>query len=476
MEDTPAISAFALAPSEKSTAPFSSSDTASLERAASGAAPSQKPRQLSGFHIMAKPLGPVCNLDCKYCYYLEKEKLYPETSSWVMPDEVLDSYIRQYIESQEAPAVSFAWQGGEPTLLGINYFRKILELEKKYANGKRIENALQTNGILLDDEWGEFLAKNKFLVGISIDGPSELHDCYRVNKGGQPTFPAVLRGLRYLQKHGVEFNTLTVVHHRNSRWPHEVYEFLKEAGSRHMQFIPLVEREAKARDSSGLVLIGPSHGRDAAVSEWSVEPLQFGKFLCAIFDDWVRRDVGRCFVQIFDVALESWLGVPQSLCVFRETCGGAMAVEHNGDLYSCDHFVYPEYRLGNIMKVPIGSLAGSEQQRQFGVDKRAALPRYCLQCEVRFACNGECPKHRFATTPDGEWGLNYLCAGYKLFFRHIDPYMKFMASELRQGRAPANVMHQFQTRRQSVVPRPHRNDPCPCGSGRKYKRCCGMNT
>jgi len=440
--------------------------------------PSDAPIRLPGFHVMAKPVGPVCNLDCKYCFYLEKEKLYPGTSSWAMPDGVLDFYIRQYIEAQEAPAISFAWQGGEPTLLGVDYFRKIVELEKKHSNGKRIENAIQTNGVLLDDTWAEFLAQHRFLVGLSIDGPAELHDCYRVNKGGQPTFSAVMRGLSYLKKHGVEFNTLTVVHRKNSQYPLEVYRFLKGLGSRFMQFIPVVERVAATPNAHGLVLIGPDSRRDAAVSEWSVDPLQFGKFLCAIFDEWVRRDVGRCFVQIFDVALESWVGVPQSLCVFREACGEAMAVEHNGDLYSCDHYVYPENRLGNIMEHPLASLAGSERQRRFGQDKRDTLPRYCRECEVRFACNGECPKHRFTATPDGEWGLNYLCAGYKLFFKHIDPYMRFMAFELRQGRPPANVLHLFEPRNGFAEPLgpPGRNDPCPCGSGRKYKRCCGART
>jgi len=433
--------------------------------------------RLPGFHVMAKPTGPICNLDCKYCFYLEKENLYPRTSSWAMPDNVLESYIRQYIEAQESPTIHFAWQGGEPTLLGVDYFRKIVELEKKYANGKRIENALQTNGVLLDDAWGEFLAANHFLVGVSIDGPRELHDCYRVNKGGQATFDAVKAGLDRLKKHGVEFNTLTVVHRKNSQRPLEVYRFLKEFGSGFMQFIPIVERIATSPNPDGLVLIGPTSESEAAVSEWSVEPLQFGKFLCAIFDEWVRQDVGRHFIQIFDVALESWVGMPQSLCVFRETCGGALAIEHTGDLYSCDHYVYPENKLGNIMEQPLASMARSAQQSDFGLSKRDALPRYCRECEVRFACNGECPKHRFIRTPDGEAGLNYLCAGYKLFFNHIDPYMQFMARELDERRAPANVM---QWRPPSAAfsvesQKPGRNDLCSCGSGRKYKRCCGTN-
>lgn len=395
---------------------------------------------LPSFHVMAKPTGPICNLDCKYCFYLEKEKLYPDKHSWAMSEEVLESYIRQYIQAQAAPTITFAWQGGEPTLLGIEFFRKVVEFEEKYAGGKKINNVFQTNGVLLNDSWGEFFAENNFLLGLSIDGPRELHDCYRVNKGGKPTFDSVMAGIGYLKKHGVEFNTLTVVNRRTSYHPLDVYRFLREVGSGYMQFIPIVERVASAPGPDGLHLIAPTWQSSAEVSQWSVEALQFGKFLCAIFDEWVRRDVGRYFVQVFDVALESWYGMPQGLCVFRETCGGALAIEHNGDLYSCDHFVYPENKLGNIMESPLQSLVGSVQQRRFGVDKRNSLPRYCRECEVRFACNGECPKHRFLKTPDGEPGLNYLCAGYKLFFNHVGPYMEFMASELQNGGAPANVM------------------------------------
>jgi uncharacterized protein len=395
---------------------------------------------LSGFHVMAKPTGPICNLDCKYCFYLEKENLYPGDHGWTMSEEVLESYIRQYIQAQAAPTITFAWQGGEPTLLGIDFFRKVVELERKYADGRRIDNAFQTNGVLINDAWAELFAENSFLVGLSIDGPRDLHNCYRVNKGGMPTFDSVMDGIGYLKKHAVEFNTLTVVNRKNSYHPLEVYRFLREAGSGYMQFIPIVERIAGAPSPEGLHLISPSWKSAAEVSDWSVEPLQFGKFLCAIFDDWMRRDVGRYFVQIFDVALESWYGMPQGLCVFRETCGSALAIEHNGDLYSCDHFVYPENKLGNIMEAPLESLVGSSQQRRFGLAKRNSLPRYCRECEVRFACNGECPKHRFLQTPDGELGLNYLCSGYKLFFNHINPHMEFMADELKNGRAPANVM------------------------------------
>lgn len=431
--------------------------------------------RLAAFHVMAKPIGPICNLDCKYCFYLEKEHLYPSNTNWSMRDDVLEAYIRQYIEAQSVPVVAFAWQGGEPTLLGVDYFRKIVSLQKKHGGGKRIENAFQTNGVLLDDEWGEFLAENRFLVGLSIDGPRERHDRYRVDKGGHATFDKVMRGLGCLKRHGVEFNTLTVVQRDNSYHPLEVYRFLKEVGSGFMQFIPIVERIAEFPPADGLTLIGPGFPAQATVSAWSVEAVQYGRFLSDIFDEWVRRDVGRYYVQIFDVALQSWLGMQPSLCVFRETCGSAMAIEHNGDLYSCDHYVYPENRLGNITESPLEVLVNSPRQRRFGQDKCDTLPRYCVECEVRFACNGECPKHRFIRTPDGEEGLNYLCAGYKLFFKHIDPYMTFMAEELRQQRAPANVMdwvRQLEQRASRTKP-PGRNEPCMCGSGKKYKKCCG---
>jgi uncharacterized protein len=398
------------------------------------------------FHIMAKPHGPICNLDCTYCYYLEKEQLYAKSGrDFRMNDSVLEAYIRQYIEAQPAGQVNFAWQGGEPTLLGVPFFERVVELQQQYANGKTVDNAFQTNGTLLDDEWGEFLARNKFLIGISVDGPEEIHDAYRVDKGGQPTFARVMRGLGVLKKHGVEFNTLTVVNRENSYYPRDTYRFLKELGSRYLQFIPVVEQIAEQPDHSGLVLIKPYSQQKATVSEWSVEALQFGRFLIGVFDEWVLSDVGCVFVQIFDVALESWAHVPQSLCVFAPECGRALAVEHNGDVYSCDHFVYPENRLGNIMDRALGALVQSPQQSRFGKAKSLALPSDCEKCDVRFACNGECPKHRFLTTASGEYGLNYLCAGYKHFFHHIDPYMRFMASELSRKRAPARVMEWART-------------------------------
>jgi len=389
---------------------------------------------------MTKPIGPICNLDCKYCFYLEKEKLYPGTKTWAMPDEVLEQYVQQYIAAQPGDEIHFAWQGGEPTLLGLDFFRRVVDLQQRHAGGKTIANALQTNGVLIDDAWGEFLAEHRFLVGVSIDGPRDLHDCYRVDKGQAPTFDRVMRGIAKLKQHNVDFNTLTVVHRRNSQHPVEVYRFLKEIGSGFIQFIPIVERRAASGSSDGLVLIKPSFGDAAEVTEWSVESKAYGTFLSRIFDEWVKKDVGRVFVQLFDVALESWMGMDASLCVFKKTCGSALAMEHTGDLYSCDHFVYPENKLGNIMETALENLVDSPQQKAFGQAKSESLPRMCRTCEVRFACNGECPKHRFLTTPDGEPGLNYLCAGYKHFFKHIDPYMQFMAGELRAERPPANIM------------------------------------
>lgn len=394
------------------------------------------------FHLLTKPIGPLCNLDCKYCFYLEKEKLYPEERQWRMTDEVLEEYVHQYIQSQSAQEIFFAWQGGEPTLLGVDFFRKAVAFQKKYAAGKIISNALQTNGTLLDDGWGRFLAAERFLIGLSIDGPRELHDRYRVDKGQKPTFDKVMRGLDVLKKHSVEFNTLTVVNRANSQRPLEVYRFLKDIGSEFLQFIPLVERKAHA-DEPGFNLAAPpdmQRADDAPVTEWSVEAGQYGNFLCAIFDEWVRKDVGKTFVQLFDVALGNWMGLGSSLCVFAEKCGTALAVEHNGDIYSCDHYVYPQYRLGNLMRENLGGMVLSEQQTKFGSDKSDLLPQFCRRCEVRFACNGECPKHRFIQTPDGETGLNYLCPAYKRFFTHIDPAMRLMARLLREGRAPAEIM------------------------------------
>ncbi|ADE53233.1 anaerobic sulfatase maturase [Coraliomargarita akajimensis] len=406
------------------------------------------------FHIMAKAIGPICNLDCKYCFYLEKEQLYPNNERWKMSDKRLEQYIRDYIAAQPGPEVSFAFQGGEPTLLGVNFFRKVVKFQQKYARGKRIQTAFQTNGTLLNDEWGEFLAQNQFLVGLSIDGPEDIHDHYRVDKQGRPSFQDVLRGLKILQKHKVEFNTLTCVNAETVKHPVRIYQFLKEIGSNFMQFIPIVEREVDVNAAKlGLTHAAPPDLRnpptskeDPVMSEYAVPAEAYGEFLCAIFDEWIRADVGSVFVQLFDCTLGRWIGHPASLCYFAETCGRALAMEHDGDVYACDHYVYPNYKLGNLMNTSLGALADSPMATDFGKAKRDTLPKYCRNCEVRFACNGECPKHRFTWTPDGEWGLNYLCPAYKRFFHHVAPAMNIMR-QLIQHRRP--VMEVMQVLRQT---------------------------
>jgi uncharacterized protein len=413
------------------------------------ATPTSAAQKIRAFHVMTKPIGPLCNLDCSYCFYLEKEKLFPSNENFKMTDEVLETYIRQYIEHQDVPEISFAWQGGEPTLLGVDFFRKVVALQKKYAGGKAIFNALQTNGTLLNDQWGAFFAENGFLVGLSIDGPPKLHDAYRVDKKGGATYARVIAGLRVLKKHNVDFNTLTVVNRVNARKPLEVYRFLRDIGSGFIQFIPLVERLADAEATKlGLDLAVPPRADEEGqkrlpVTDWSVEPRQYGDFLCAIFDEWVRRDIGRTYVQIFDVTLGNTLGQGGGLCVFSEKCGTALAMEHNGDVYSCDHYVYPRYKLGNVLNHSLGEMVGSTEQRQFGADKSDTLPQYCRACDVRHLCHGECPKHRFIRTPDGENGLNYFCTAYKRFFTHSRPAMQRMAALLDAGRAPAEIMREL---------------------------------
>ncbi len=419
------------------------------------------------FHVMLKPRGAICNLDCHYCYFLSKEMLYPG-SRFRMANELLEEYTRQYIAAQRVPEVTFAWQGGEPTLMGLDFFKLAVELQQKYRQpGMKIHNALQTNGTTLDDDWCRFFREHEFLIGLSLDGPRALHDAYRVDKGGRPTFDAVMTGLDRLKKHKVEFNILTTVHAANADRPLEVYHFLRdEVKTQFIQFIPIVERDNGTGFQDG-----------DAVTERSVTGRQYGDFLIAIFDEWVRRDVGRVFVQLFDVALGVWLGQPAGLCIFDETCGTALAMEHNGDLYACDHYVEPRYKLGNIQEIPLLDLVGSEPQRQFGLTKRDTLPRYCRDCEVRFICNGGCPKNRILHTPEGEPGLNYLCDGYKAFFTHIDRPMRIMADELRAKRPPANIMRHLAEEaleQQHRFARARRNDPCPCGSGRKFKHCHGL--
>ncbi|MCU0503411.1 MAG: anaerobic sulfatase maturase [Anaerolineae bacterium] len=413
------------------------------------------------FHLLAKPTGAICNLDCAYCFFLDKEALYPG-SKFRMSDDVLEQYIRQLIESHQTDSVNIAWQGGEPTLMGLDFFRRTMTLVEKYRRpGMNTLHTMQTNGTLLDDEWAAFFKEHGFLIGISIDGPQPLHDVYRVDKGGKPTFDKVMRGLRLLQKHGVEYNILTTVNRVNGDYPLEVYRFLRdEARTDWMQFIPVVERI----NADGLTL----YQEGGTVSERSVLPEQFGRFLSAIFDEWVRHDVGRIYVQTFEATLRNWLGMGASgMCVFNETCGAGLAIEHNGDLYSCDHFVEPDYFLGNIREHHMIELVAAPRQIKFGLDKRDTLPRYCLQCDVRFACHGECPKNRFSATPDGEPGLNYLCAGLKTFFQHVDFPMKLMVGLLRRGHEAREVMAVLERAFAGV----QRNDPCPCGSGRKLKQC-----
>ena len=403
------------------------------------------------FHVMTKPIGPLCNLDCSYCFYLDKEALFKEEDSRRMPFDVLETYIEDYIASQPNDSVSFAWQGGEPTLLGVDYFRKVVELQKKHAKGKRIENAFQTNGTLLNDEWCAFFRKHDFLIGLSIDGPRHLHDAYRIDKRRKPSFDRVMTGLGFLKKRQVRFNTLTCVNRKNMKSGKEVYRFLKSIGSQFMQFIPIVERKPRKREeSAGFWLAQPPSGRmeeedDLPVTAWSVRPRYYGQFLCDIFDDWIVADVGKIYVQMFDTVLGKWLGVPGGLCIFQETCGRAMAIEHTGDVYSCDHYVYPDHKIGNVMESSLGEMSRSRQQVKFGRDKRDSLPRMCRECDFRFACNGGCPKQRFMKTPDGEAGLNYLCEGYLKFYRHSQAAMRTMARLYRMGRPPAEIMGAIQS-------------------------------
>lgn len=421
---------------------------------------------LNAFHIMVKPRGAICNLDCSYCYFLSKELLYPG-SRFRMAHELLEEYTRQYIEAQRVSEVSFAWQGGEPTLMGLPFFELALALQKKYCKpGMTIHNTIQTNATQLDDDWAAFFKQHNMLVGVSLDGPRELHNIYRVDKGGKPSFDAVMQGIAILKKHAVDFNILTTLHAGNATQPLDVYRFLRdEVGTQFMQFIPIVERDNQTGFQEG------QHIRPR-----SVTAKQYGHFLITVFDEWVRYDVGRVFVQIFDVALAAWLGMRPGLCIFEETCGTALAMEHNGDVFSCDHYVEPAHKLGNMLEIPLIELVASEQQRRFGEAKRDILPRMCRECRVRFVCNGGCPKDRVLHTPDGEPGLNYLCEGYLQFFTHIDQPMRYMVNELGKQRAPANIMQamaQADAELHKRYARTGRNEPCPCGSGKKYKHCHG---
>jgi uncharacterized protein len=416
-------------------------------------------------HVLAKPSGAICNLACSYCFFLDKELLYPG-SKFRMSDKVLENYIRQLIKAHRNPQVTVAWQGGEPTLMGIDFYRRAIELQEKYRKpGMTFENTMQTNGTLLDDEWCRFFKENDFLIGISIDGPQEIHDSYRVDKKGQGTFDKVMRGLRLLQKHDVEYNVLTTINRINADHPLEVYCFLRdEARTDWIQFIPVVD----GVDEEGHTI----SQKGSRVSSQSVLPEQFGSFLSRIFDEWARNDVGRVFVQTFEASARRWLSLPSGMCVFEETCGIGLALEHNGDLYSCDHFVEPDYLLGNILETEILELAASERQYRFGQNKRDMLPQICRECDVLFACRGECPKNRLLTTLAGEPGLNYLCEGWKAFFHHIDFPMQIIAGLIRKGYPASEVMRILAL--EDAFARAGRNEPCPCGSRLKFKRCHGL--
>jgi uncharacterized protein len=401
-------------------------------------------KKRSAFLLMIKPVGPVCNLSCDYCYYLEKANLYrskqPLPAPFRMTPEVLEKCIRDYMDSQETDEILFTWQGGEPTLLGIDFFREVIAIENKYAHGRKVANSIQTNGTLVNGEWAEFLAAHKFLVGLSVDGPADLHDHYRKFPSGKGSFSRVMNCVDLFRKHGVAFNTITTVNNRNSRMPLRVYHFLKDMGSRYMQFIPIVERERE--DKEGRILPVPPGTGDAWVTEESVEPLLWGKFLSRIFDEWVRIDIGRHYVNYFDNTLAPYIDEKPPLCTTQLTCGAGPVMEHNGDLYACDHYVYPDFLLGNIMDVPMGEIMNSRFRLNFGLEKQKSLPRECLDCEFLKMCGGDCPKHRFTENEDGEL-ISYLHEGFLYFFRHVDKYMKMMAAELKQQRPAENIMYTF---------------------------------
>jgi uncharacterized protein len=412
---------------------------------------------------MAKPNGALCNLNCNYCFYTSKKDLYSDLKL-EMSDDILEQYTYQYINAIKVPEVTFSWQGGEPTLMGVEFFKKAIMYQNKYKKpGTQIYNTIQTNGILLDDEWCQFFRENNFLVGISLDGPQELHDAYRRDKKGNPTFQKVKHSIQLMQKHGVEFNILATINRVNADHPLDVYRFFKEEiGAKFIQFIPVVEYD----DSQGKI----------QVSDESVLPEQYGNFLSVIFDEWVKDDVGKIYIQLFDAALASWVDYPPSVCLFAPTCGTAMIIEHNGDLYSCDHFVDSEHLLGNIMETPLPQLVSSSQQLHFAQDKKDKLPSSCIQCNFNFACYGACPKHRFMMDKNGEKGLNYLCPGYKKFFSHIEFPMLIMASLYKQGKAPAEIMEMGDgknTKLKNIFPDIGPNSPCPCRSGLKFKKCHG---
>lgn len=390
--------------------------------------------------MMVKPAGAVCNLNCAYCYYLEKEKLYPhDPQKWMMSEKLLETFIAQTIYSCREPVVQFAWHGGEPVMRGIDFFNTIIRLQKRYGAGRVIENSLQTNGTTLTDEWCRFFTDHNFLIGISIDGPEHCHNHYRLYKNGRGSFGAAMKGVELLVKHRTEFNTLSAVNDYNAQYPEEVYRFLKSIGSRYMQFLPVVEWIDPAAKPGELTIMSPKTGKMAEVTDWTVDPDDYGNFLIRIFDQWVRHDVGDYFVVTFDSVLSNWMKVPPPVCTAAETCGNAVVVEYNGDVYACDHYVFPEFKLGNISEKSLLTLMNGPFLQQFGRDKRNSLPACCRNCHFLDLCNGECPKNRILSTPRGETGLNYLCAGFKKFYKHTEPYFDFMARELQNQRPPSNV-------------------------------------
>lgn len=395
----------------------------------------------SPMYVMLKPAGSLCNLRCKYCYYLEKDKLYKQCKNHVISDELLEKFIKEYIEAQTTPQVLFTWHGGETLMRPISFYKRALELQRIYGRGRQIDNCIQTNGTLLTDEWCQFFKDNNFLVGVSIDGPQEFHDEYRRTATNKPTFVKVMNGINLLNKHGVEWNALAVVNDYNADYPLEFYRFFKQIGCKYIQFSPIVERVVKRED--GLTLAPGMQGGDAGLADFSITPEQWGNFLCTIFDEWVHNDVGEYFVQLFDATLANWVGQAPGVCILAEECGHAGVMEFNGDVYSCDHFVYPEHLLGNLHTKTITEMMYSDQQNKFAKMKKQMLPQQCKECKFLFACHGECPKNRFLNDKYGNYGLNYLCKGYRQFFEHVEPYMNFMKRELENHRAPANVMKQI---------------------------------
>lgn len=389
-------------------------------------------------YVMLKPAGAHCNLACKYCYYLEKNKLYPTAQRHLMSDEMLEQFTREYIEAQTMNQVLFTWHGGEPLLRSIDFYRKAISLQQKYAGGRRIDNVIQTNGTLLTDEWCEFFAQNHWLVGISIDGPQPDHDHYRLTAAGKPSWKKVMQGIKLLKKHGVEWNAMAVVNAYNANHPLEFYRFFKENGCQFLQFTPIVERLTRHED--GRTLASLADKDKISLSEASVAPEQWGYFLCAIFDEWGRKDVGKIFVEIFDCTLANWMGISPGICAYSKECGHAGVMEHNGDVYSCDHFVFPEYKLGNIRDHSLIDMLYGEQQQEFSRLKHSSLPRQCKECDMEFACHGECPKNRFMKDKYGDSGLNYLCPGYYHYYQHVAPYMDYMKQELMSQRPPSNIM------------------------------------